>query len=126
MLLFLLGGGNGVKSLLASNFEGFATNTTILASDRTTMPYHGMSKGRYWNLTYKDVERLKRMMPELDVVTPNIASYSSDIQYNESSAQGTLKGVYADYVKVETPKLRYGRYINESDVIQERKVCVIG
>jgi putative ABC transport system permease protein len=126
MLLFLLGGGNGVKSLLASNFEGFATNTTILASDRTTMPYQGLSKGRYWNLTYKDVERLKRMMPELDVVTPNIASYSSDIQYNESSAQGTLKGVYADYVKVETPKLRYGRYINESDVIQERKVCVIG
>lgn len=126
MLLFLLGGGNGVKSLLASNFEGFATNTTILVSDRTTMPYQGLSKGRYWNLTYKDVERLKRMMPELDVVTPNIASYSSDIQYNENSAQGTLKGVYADYVKVETPKLRYGRYINESDVIQERKVCVIG
>ena len=126
MLLFLLGGGNGVKSLLASNFEGFATNTTILASDRTTMPYQGLSKGRYWNLTYKDVERLKRMMPELDVVTPNIASYSSDIQYNEGSALGTLKGVYADYVKVETPKLRYGRYINESDVIQERKVCVIG
>ena len=126
MLLFLLGGGNGVKSLLASNFEGFATNTTILASDRTTMPYQGLSKGRYWNLTYKDVERLKRMMPELDVVTPNIASYSSDIQCNASSAQGTLKGVYADYVKVETPKLRYGRYINESDVIQERKVCVIG
>ena len=126
MLLFLLGGGNGVKSLLASNFEGFATNTTILASDRTTMPYQGLSKGRYWNLTYKDVERLKRMMPELDVVTPNIASYSSDIQYNEGTAQGTLKGVYADYVKVETPKLRYGRYINESDVIQERKVCVIG
>ena len=126
MLLLLLGGGNGVKSLLASNFEGFATNTTILASDRTTMPYQGLSKGRYWNLTYKDVERLKRMMPELDVVTPNIASYSSDIQYNEGTAQGTLKGVYADYVKVETPKLRYGRYINESDVIQERKVCVIG
>ena len=126
MLLFLLGGGNGVKSLLASNFEGFATNTTILASDRTTMPYQGLSKGRYWNLTYTDVERLKRMMPELDVVTPTITSYSSDIQYGEGSAQGTLKGVYADYVKVEAPKLRYGRYINESDVIQERKVCVIG
>lgn len=126
MLLFLLGGGNGVKALLAANFEGFATNTTVLVSDRTTMPYQGLSKGRYWNLTYKDVERLKRMMPELDVVTPTIASYSSDIQYNEGSAQGTLKGVYADYAKVETPKLRYGRYINESDVIQERKVCVIG
>ena len=126
MLLFLLGGGKGVKSLLASNFEGFATNTTVLVSDRTTMPYQGLSKGRYWTLTYKDVERLRRMMPELDVVTPTITSYSSDIQYNDGSAQGVLKGVYADYVKVETPMLRYGRYINESDVLLERKVCVIG
>lgn len=126
MLLFLLGGGRGVKAMLAANFEGFATNTTVLVSDRTTMPYQGLSKGRHWSLTYKDVERLKRMMPELDVVTPTIASYSSDIQYNDGYSQGTLKGVYADYVKVETPKLRYGRYINESDVIQERKVCVIG
>jgi len=126
MLLFLLGGGKGMKAMLATNFEGFATNTTILASDRTTMPYQGLSKGRYWNLTYKDVDRLKAMMPELDVVTPTIASYSSDIQYREGSTQGTLKGVYADYVKVETPKLKYGRYINESDVLQERKVCVIG
>ena len=126
MLLFLLGGGKGIKAMLAENFEGFATNTTILASDRTTMPYQGLSKGRYWNLTYKDVERLKAMMPELEVVTPTIASYSSDIRYRDGSTQGTLKGVYADYVKVETPKLKYGRYINESDVIQERKVCVIG
>ena len=126
MLLFLLGGGKGVKSLLASNFEGFATNTTVLVSGKTTMPYQGLSKGRYWSLTYKDVERLRRMMPELDVVTPTITSYSSDIQYNDGSAQGTVKGVYADYVKVETPMLRYGRYINESDVLQERKVCIIG
>ena len=126
MLLFLMGGGNGLKSLLASTFEGFATNTTVVVSDRTSMPYMGLSKGRYWELTYKDVERLKVMMPELEVVTPSVTEFSSDIQYGEVSTQGAVKGVYADYVKVETPKLKYGRYINESDVLQERKVCVIG
>ncbi|MDO5442269.1 MAG: ABC transporter permease, partial [Bacteroidia bacterium] len=31
MLLFRLGGGNGVTEMLAKNFEGFATNTTIIA-----------------------------------------------------------------------------------------------
>lgn len=126
MLLFLMGGGNGLKSLLASTFEGFATNTTVVVSDRTSMPYMGLSKGRYWELTYKDVERLKVMMPELEVVTPSVTDFSSDIQYGEVSTQGAVKGVFADYVKVETPKLKYGRYINESDVLQERKVCVIG
>lgn len=126
MLLFLLGGGGGMKSMLASNFEGFATNTTVLVSDRTSMPYQGLSKGRYWNLTYKDVDRLKIMMPELEVVTPTITSYSSDIQYQQFATTGTIKGVFADYVKVETPKIKYGRYINETDVLQERKVCVIG
>lgn len=30
------------------------------------------------------------------------------------------------YINIETPKLKYGRFINEVDVRQERKVCVIG
>ena len=31
-----------------------------------------------------------------------------------------------NYAKVESPKLRYGRYINDMDVSLRRKVCVIG
>ena len=61
MLLFLMGGGQGVKDMLYRNFEGFATNTTVVVSDRTSKPYAGFQRGRYWDLTYNDVDRLKAM-----------------------------------------------------------------
>ena len=37
-----------------------------------------------------------------------------------------MRGIYADYDRIEEPRIKYGRYINETDILQERKVCVIG
>ena len=59
MLIFMLGGSKGVKEQLANNFDGFAANMIGLVSGTTEMPYEGFKKGRYWNLTTKDVDRLK-------------------------------------------------------------------
>ena len=74
MLLFMMGGGEGLKKSIESNFEGFATNTCILVSSQTSEPYKGFKEGRYWNLTYTDVERLRQMMPNMETITPTIAS----------------------------------------------------
>ena len=54
MLLFLIGGGKGVKSLLMRNFEGFASNSIVIAANETTKPYKGFKEGRNWNLQYTD------------------------------------------------------------------------
>ena len=126
MLLAMLGGGQGLKSLLSKNFEGFATNTVILVENNTTKPWKGLKEGRYWVLSYKDVDRLKLMVPELDVVTPVVSRWGQTAEYDKQSASCSVKGVKADYKSIETPKILYGRYINETDVLQERKVCVIG
>ena len=126
MLLFLMGGGQGLKQMLTSNFEGFATNTDILVSSPTSKAWKGFKEGRYWQLTYTDMERLKRMMPELATVTPLISGGRLTAVYGTNSASANLKGVNADYVKIEEPRIQYGRYLNETDIQQERKVCVIG
>ena len=126
MLLTMLGGGQGLKSILSSNFEGFATNTVILVEMPTTKAWKGLKENRYWTLTYKDVDRLKLMIPELDVVTPVVSNWGQTALRKERTADCSIKGVRADYSRVETPTLKYGRYINETDVLQERKVCVIG
>lgn len=128
MLLFLLGGGQGMKALLSETFEGFATNTTVTAAQHTSMPYKGFKEGRSWDLKLSDVERLKTFIPELDVVTPIVSSWGITCTYEDKKTQDfcSAKGVKADYSKVETPRLKYGRYINETDNTQHRKVCVIG
>ena len=126
MLLFMMGGGEGIKKSIESNFEGFATNTAILVSSQTSEPYGGFQEGRYWNLTYTDIERIRHMIPEMETITPTIASWGGNIIRDTYTASGNVKGVFADYAKIEEPKLRYGRYLNETDILQERKVCVIG
>ena len=126
MLLFLMGGGQGLKQLISANFEGFATNTAILLSDRTSKPWKGMKEGRRWNMTFNDVERVKRMVPELETVTPMLSQWGQEAVNGTNTINGNIKGVNADYCLIEEPRLKYGRYLNESDVAQERKVCVIG
>ncbi|MBR3658643.1 MAG: ABC transporter permease [Bacteroidaceae bacterium] len=126
MLLFMIGGGQGLKGLLEQNFGGFASNTIVLISSNTSKPYKGLPEGRYWNFTRTDIDRLKQMIPELDVVSPMISGWGSTVEYGEYSTSAAIKGVSADYCKIEQPKLRYGRYINQTDINMERKVCVIG
>ncbi len=126
MLLFLIGGGAGLKQLVTSNFEGFATNTTIMFANNTSKPWQGYKQGRAWDLNYTDVERMKQMVPELETVTPVISSWGQTAVNGTNSVNANVKCVAADYSKIEEPKLRFGRFINESDVAQERKVCVIG
>src|SRR5574344_186057 len=126
MLIALIGGGQGLKELLQKNFAGFATNSAIVWAQQTTKPYKGFRKGRNWGMIYKDVQRLEQQVPELDVVSPVISSWGGFAVAGDKKSQCNVKGLRPDYVKVEEPKLFYGRYINDMDVLQRRKVCVIG
>lgn len=126
MLLFLMGGGRGFKQMMSANFEGFATNMSAIFSNETTKPYKGFGRGRGWDMSLDDVERLKRAVPELETVSPMVSRWGVEAAYGTRSFSSILKGVYQDYARIEEPKILYGRYINEMDVIQERKVCVIG
>ena len=126
MLVGLIGGGDGLKEMLNNNLAGFATNSALVWPQQTTKPYHGFRKGRQWLLTYDDAKRLKAHVPELDVVTPTISRWGSNAVHGDRKSSCTVKGVAPDMQKVAVPKLLYGRYINEMDISQGRKVCVIG
>ena len=97
-----------------------------MVSSQTSEPYKGFQEGRYWQMNYTDVERLKMMIPELETVTPSVSSWGSTIVRGEYSTSGAFKGVYADFTKIEEPQIVYGRPLNEADILQERKVCMIG
>ena len=126
MLLFLVGGGNGLKEMLAKNFKGFASNTMVMISSNTSKPYKGMKEGRYWNMDRRDVMRLKALVPELDCVAPIVSMWNQTAYYKGNNAAPNVKGISGDYHKIETPILKYGRTISDADVEQARKVCVLG
>jgi putative ABC transport system permease protein len=125
MLVALIGGGNGLKEMLNKNFEGFATNSAIVWAQPTSKAYKGFRKGRMWEMEYKDVERLKNSIPELDVVSPVLFSNGGTAYFGDRKTTVGINGVQPNYLRVSEPKLLYGRYLNDMDVAQCRKVCVI-
>jgi len=125
MLVALMGGGNGLKELLQQNFAGFATNSALVWAQPTSKAYKGFRKGRMWTMDYKDVDRIRRSVPELDVVTPLLFSNGGTAYYGDRKATVGVSGAMPDYQRVNEPKLFYGRYIDDADIRDHRKVCVI-
>lgn len=126
MLMILSGGGNGFRELLEKNFEGFAHNTCIVFPTETTKPYKGFQKGRYWTLNLGDIDRVKNLVPETETVTPLISIWGRSVTNGDRLMSANVKGVRPDYAHIESPKLVYGRYINQMDIRDDKKVCVIG
>ena len=83
MLVALIGGGQGLKEMLNKNFAGFATNSALIWAQPTSKAYKGFRKGRQWTMVYKDVERLKEQVPELDVVTPMVSRWGGNAVVGE-------------------------------------------
>ena len=129
MLIGLMGGGKAMKEMLDKNFEGFAQNTVMIWAQQTTKPYKGFRKGRWWDMDYKDVERLKQRVPELENVVPVIFSgwrSGNTAYYGDQKTTPRIQGTIPELANVIHPKMYYGRYLNEMDIREQRKVCVIG
>lgn len=125
MLVTLMGGGTGLKELLEQNFSGFSTNAAMVWAQPTSKAYKGFRKGRMWTMDYNDVARIRRSVPELDVVTPLLFSNGSIACFGDRKATVGVSGAMPDYRYVNEPKMYYGRYLDEADIREHRKVCVI-
>ena len=129
MLVALIGGGQGLKEKLNRNFEGFAQNTAMIWAQQTTKPYKGFRKGRWWAMDYKDIERLRQRVPELDVIAPVLFGSwgtTNTAYYGYQKTSPRIQGVTPEYADIVAPRMYYGRFINQMDIQQHRKVCVLG
>lgn len=126
MLVLLMGGGKGLESMLAENFAGFATNSGFIGSSRTSEPYKGFRKGRWWSMDIDDVERIRQSVSEVDIVTPLISKWGCTAMNDSKQISVTVKGIHPEYDVIENPEIKYGRSINKVDISLGRKVCILG
>ncbi len=126
MLVALIGGGNGLQQMMSSNFAGFATNSCFIVSRETTEPYKGFRKGRKWDLENQDLEVLKNRIPQIEDITPNLFRWGATVVRKEQKGTFVVRGVYPSYDKIEKQTMMFGRFINDVDISERRKVCTIG
>ena len=84
-----------------------------------------MLHGRWWNLELADVDRVAAI-EGVALATPLISRWGKTAVYDENKYDAVIKGLYPEYVRIEEQDMTYGRFLNNVDVREARKVCVIG
>ncbi len=129
MLVIMLGAGNGLRNGVMNDFSGTATNSFFMWTQKTTKPYKGMKPGRYYNFNNGDVIALNQLK-ELSVVSPQnqLGGWRGGNSVMRGLKTGNFEvgGVYPNIAKVKAIKITGGRFLNDNDIREKRKVCVIG
>jgi putative ABC transport system permease protein len=126
MLVALLGAGNGLRNGILFNFRDMADNRIEMWPRYTSKPWKGMRPNR--RLTFKDEDyyMLRKEHPEVDLCSASI--YHSDtLTYNREYFTGELNGIFPDHAKINVIQFNpgKGRFINETDIRDRRKVVVL-
>jgi putative ABC transport system permease protein len=125
MLIILLGSGNGLRNAMSRQFSSGRINTITIYDGFTSIPYDGLKARRRIHLTNDDIGRILRMNdPRIKQVIPT-SDITRDVFWRTSSTSGYCLGVTPDYPTTNDVTLIEGRFINEQDIRDVRKVCVI-
>jgi len=130
ILVLLLGSANGMSNGFDKIFAGTASNSLFIWGQRTSEPYKGFERGRRIRYKMEDAGILKEQIPEIEVLAPRIelGSHRSVVTvYRKGQTSGSA--VYGDYPEIDNitkKKLVEGRFLNDNDIDNSKKVCVIG
>ena len=126
MLMILLGSGNGLQNGVNKQFESSATNTIWVWSGQTSMPYKGMKPGRNIQLVNEDYDAVKKSVKGIDKSSSRYNMWGSNtLSYKKQFGSFNVRNVYPDYAHIEKISITKGRFINDPDISQFRKVTVI-
>ncbi|QZE13748.1 ABC transporter permease [Halosquirtibacter laminarini] len=125
MLMILLGSGNGLQNGSASMFEDQAKNTIWVWSYRTSKAFKGYPKGRRINLDNKDYHIINNEVGNIKKSTAINYVGSVTIAYKSEYCNASLKSCYPAMKDIDKLDVTDGRFINEMDIKQKRKVVVL-
>ncbi len=127
MLILLVGFGHGIFNGIIGNLNAIPSNTMFFGGESTSMAYKGFGKNRYITLDNEDMEILKTYLDKrLRYLTPINVVGSQDVVFNDFKYSARLMGSEPSYYNIIPQQVLYGRYINDIDIMEHRKVCVMG
>ena len=128
MLIVLLGAGNGLLNAFVNDIGDFAANTMEVYGGVTSKPYDGLKQGRRIRLTEEDMDLLKQppFSNQVDEVSTQATQGGYTMTYGRRYLNNiTLTGSMPGALVMNGIKMYAGRFINEKDMDESRKVAVI-
>jgi putative ABC transport system permease protein len=127
ILIILLAAGQGLKNGAQSQFGNDAANSIWIDGGQTSVAYEGYKPGRIIQLTNEDYKFVKERVPGIDRSTAVYRGWGTKmLGYKKERAGFTVRSCAPDHDELERAKIIKGRFINENDFNEFKKVCVIG
>jgi putative ABC transport system permease protein len=124
-IVVLLAFGTGLEKQNLKNFYGMGKGILVVNTGISTMSYKGFTKGRQLNLTPEEIESLRETIPGIEYISPEfIRSYP--IRYGRQQVLNTVRGVNVEYQYMRNTIPEKGRFIDDIDMKERRRVCLIG
>ena len=126
MLIFLLGAGNGIINAATQNMDRFLSNSMMVGGGYTSKEHNGLKKDRSITLDDKDINTTETQFTQnVETVGAEIEVGNQTMTLDDNYETAALTGVYPNEIDINKRKMLCGRFINETDMQQQRKVLVI-
>ncbi len=126
MLVNLLGAGAGLRNG-ANATLGNSNNMIALWSGRpTSIPYKGLTKGRYIHLKDADIKAIYENVPGVDVVAPRNGIGTQFVTHGSKTDSFDINGIHPAQQSIRGYGLIEGRLLNQLDQDNKRKNILIG
>ena len=127
LLTLLLGMGSGLDNGIANKVKSLPPNEMFIHVQETTMPYRGFGRGRKWLLNARDEVLIRQRFGSMvKAYSPLCYAGYQNITRGDQSCQYQVTGVVPQFVDELPQRVVAGRFINDIDMREHRKVCVIG
>jgi putative ABC transport system permease protein len=130
MLVIMLGSGKGLQNGATADFNGMATNSFFVWTQTTSKPFNGFKRGRAFDFNNDDIKAIKKEIPEVDVVSGRnqIGDFGggSTVSHNAKNGSFSVMGDFPEFLKIQPLEKLNGRFVNDLDIKEKRKVAVIG
>ena len=126
MLVVLLGAGNGLINAQLKQSSRFLSSSMVVFGNWTSKPYQGLKEGRDIRLHQKDIDITSQEFTEtVDEVGAQYRT-SATISLGQQYIATSISGVYPNHNKIDKVEILKGRFINQIDLNEKRKVLVLG
>ncbi len=126
MIIFLLGAGNGLINAQLQSFDRFVDNSMMIFGGQTSKAYNGLSEGRPITLNNADVAATQHnFKANVEDVGAQLQQAGQTVSLDQNYVNSTLYGVYPNETSINKIKMMYGRFVNQIDFNQRRKVLVV-
>ncbi len=126
MLIILLGSGHGLENGVHDQFRSSAVNTLWVWGGETSVEYKGYKPGRDIRFKNEDYDDIHKNLKGVGYLSGRVNVWSNTISYKNEYGDFNLQSVHPDYGIIEGVKMTEGRFINEIDVKNSRKVATLG